>query len=655
MNFLKRKMFQDGGPAAVDERYFVIDKINNEKIYVTEDGITEVLKYAEAPTLEALIQNPDTEISPDLKQIFRKIVGQRKAKISSLDPATMEFGEMLPDFISLKSGFQDVGGFALDFGGTAAEQMINLGRKGFSGLQERGYDEAGNPLPEVMPIDYYKTDRFPFDEKNPGGQASFDFDRFDAGMLRRGRTQEQLMDVFKLAQVGDIIKDFTPELTELDTEVDASSFDFRDEDIAARQPKYIVPPDEFVSKQERIDASPIQSETLGTISPEEAAERRARFQESIVGVDEFGLPIPGFDKRTSMIDDGIAEAIRELQPAESKVDIDKTEADTLLDTQDKFDGKFDPPKIELDKVDTKLTTGDKIREKLDTKTIPVIKETFGVFGSDRFLDFIRNVGGELVRTGQMGEGLASGAAKASEERAARELLQQQEDKKYKRDLALAVAVEAAKNAGKKDFTVTDVDKITTREEELAENIAQFNKSANTLSNLNYVIQTLESGGATGLKGFFGEAADIVEAAIKSDTGKDFDELSPRMRVNSVLKVIRQANVREILGESGKTISNLDRQIVDEVFGDIKLGTPASVSLKKLEDSRQNIINGMMEQQNKVIASKSFFDQIGYQSNVFNINEPIINLIKSFSFANATSYRTDENIQDTSVIDIDLGT
>ena len=634
-------MFQDGGPAAVDERYFVIDKINNEKIYVTEDGITEVLKYAEAPTLEALIQNPDTEISPDLKQIFRKIVGQRKAKISSLDPATMEFGEMLPDFISLKSGFQDVGGFALDFGGTAAEQMINLGRKGFSGLQERGYDEAGNPLPEVMPIDYYKTDRFPFDEKNPGGQASFDFDRFDAGMLRRGRTQEQLMDVFKLAQVGDIIKDFTPELTELNTEVDASSFDFRDEDIAARQPKYIVPPDEFVSEQERIDASPIQSETLGTISPEEAAERRARFQESIVGVDEFGLPIPGFDKRTSMIDDGIAEAIRELQPAESKVDIDKTEADTLLDTQDKFDGKFDPPKIELDKVDTKLTTGDKIREKLDTKTIPVIKETFGVFGSDRFLDFIRNVGGELVRTGQMGEGLASGAAKASEERAARELLQQQEDKKYKRDLALAVAVEAAKNAGKKDFTVTDVDKITTREEELAENIAQFNKSANTLSNLNYVIQTLESGGATGLKGFFGEAADIVEAAIKSDTGKDFDELSPRMRVNSVLKVIRQANVREILGESGKTISNLDRQIVDEVFGDIKLGTPASVSLKKLED--------------RVIASKSFFDQIGYQSNVFNINEPIINLIKSFSFANATSYRTDENIQDTSVIDIDLGT
>ena len=648
-------MFQDGGPAAVDERYFVIDKINNEKFFVTEDQITGILKYADLGTVEALIQNPDTEYSPDLKQIFRKIVGQRAAPASTIDPATFEFGKMLPDTTSVKSTFKDFGGFAADIGGTAIEQMINLGRKGFSGLQERGYDEFGEPLPEVMPIDYYKTDRFPFDENNPGGQASFDFDRFDAGMSRRGFTQEQLVDVLKQAQVGDIIKDFTPELTGLDTEVDASSFDFRDEDIAARQPKYIVPPDEFVSKQERIDASPIQSETLGTISPEEAAERRARFQESIEGVDEFGLPIPGFDKRTSMIDDGIAEAIRELQPAESKVDIDKTEADTLLDTQDKFDGKFDPPKIELDKVDTKLTTGDKIREKLDTKTIPVIKETFGVFGSDRFLDFIRNVGGELVRTGQMGEGLASGAAKASEERAARELLQQQEDKKYKRDLALAVAVEAAKNAGKKDFSVSERKTINTEEVELSKNIAGFNKSANTLSNLNYVIQTLESGGATGLKGFFGEAADQIEAAIKSDTGKEFDDLSPRMRVNSVLKVIRQANVREILGESGKTISNLDRQIVEEVFGDIKLGTPASVSLKKLEDSRQNIINGMMEQQNKVIASKSFFDDVGYQSNVFNINQPIIDLIKSFSIANANTYIEDRDIQDTSVIDIDLGT
>ena len=58
-------MFQDGGPAAIDERYFVIDKINNEKFFVTENQITDILKYANLGTVEALIQNPDTEYSPD--------------------------------------------------------------------------------------------------------------------------------------------------------------------------------------------------------------------------------------------------------------------------------------------------------------------------------------------------------------------------------------------------------------------------------------------------------------------------------------------------------------------------------------------------------------------------------------------------------------
>ena len=158
-----------------------------------------------------------------------------------------------------------------------------------------------------------------------------------------------------------------------------------------------------------------------------------------------------------------------------------------------------------------------------------------------------------------------------------------------------------------------------------------------------------------MRGFFGEATDMIEATISANEGKPFDELQPRTRANALLNVLRQANVREILGESGKTISNLDRQIVQDVFGDIKITTPVSISIKKLEDSRVRIVDGMMEQQNKVIAAKSFFDKVGVESNVYNINQPIIDLIKSFSIANANTYIEDRDIQDTSVIDIDLGT
>lgn len=126
---------------------------------------------------------------------------------------------------------------------------------------------------------------------------------------------------------------------------------------------------------------------------------------------------------------------------------------------------------------------------------------------------------------------------------------------------------------------TDAAKISEYEQLLATDIAGFDKNKNSLSNLNTVISILDEGGATGIKGFFGEATDMIQAAIKSDTGKSFEELNPRTRANALLKVLRQANVREILGESGKTISNLDRSIVEDVFGDIKLGTPLAVSLE----------------------------------------------------------------------------
>jgi len=253
----------------------------------------------------------------------------------------------------------------------------------------------------------------------------------------------------------------------------------------------------------------------------------------------------------------------------------------------------------------------------------------------------------------MGEGLASGAAKAAEERAARDLMAEQEDKKF----ADAVKLEMMKKSleGKVGMKPTDAAKITEYEGLLADDMASFDKNKNSLSNLNTVISILDEGEATGISGFFGEATDMIEAAIKSDTGKSFDQLKPRTRANALLKVLRQANVREILGESGKTISNLDRSIVEDVFGDIKLGTPLAVSLEKLKDSRKNMVQGLMNKQNKIISYKSFFDNVGYSSNILNINQSLIDLIRSFNFENAESYQKDQDSAGYTSISLDPGT
>ena len=381
----------------------------------------------------------------------------------------------------------------------------------------------------------------------------------------------------------------------------------------------------------------------------------------IMGRDEEGNPLP---ETRLLRDPEIQDLLDEIKPIELKVDVDKTEADSLLDVEEKFDGLPDSEVKELLEpikpilsIPEAAAEAEKAQEEQDDDQPPPARDVItrkleepGFFGSDRFLDFIRNVGGELTRTGQFGTGLSLGASKAAEERAARELMAEQEERDFASKLRLARAEAALEGTGFMD--PTDANKIVDQENALADNIQSFEKSRNTLSNLNKVIGILDEGGATGLKGFFGEATDMIEAAIKSDTGKSFEDLEPRTRANSLLKVLRQANVREILGESGKTISNLDRQIVEDVFGDIKFGTPVAVSIKKLEDSRKNILNGMMSTQNKIINSRSFFDNIGYDSNVLRINQPILDLIKAFTFANAESYIAPDT-SDAGIIDTTL--
>lgn len=379
-------------------------------------------------------------------------------------------------------------------------------------------------------------------------------------------------------------------------------------------------------------------------------------------------PVDYEDNLTVEDNKEISDLLDEIKPIEQKVDLDKTEEESASEVEEKFGGLPESeikdllePIKPIDPI-VAATTGEEEKIEQDEDQPPPLPrpidpitrklEEPGFFGSDRFLDFIRNVGGELTRTGQMGTGLSLGASKAAEERAARELMAEQEEKEFASKLRLARAEAALEGTGFMD--PTDANKIVDQENALADNIQSFEKSRSTLSNLNKVIGILDEGGATGLKGFFGEATDMIEAAIKSDTGKSFEDLEPRTRANSLLKVLRQANVREILGESGKTISNLDRQIVEEVFGDIKFGTPVAVSIKKLEDSRKNILNGMMSTQNKIINSRSFFDNIGYDSNVLRINQPILDLIKAFTFSDAESYIAPDT-SDAGIIDTTLAT
>ena len=74
-----------------------------------------------------------------------------------------------------------------------------------------------------------------------------------------------------------------------------------------------------------------RSETLGqayapdTVGYEELEDRKLAYEKSLIGRDEFGNLLS--EGRLEQ-DDEITKAIKELQPAELKVDVNKTEADS---------------------------------------------------------------------------------------------------------------------------------------------------------------------------------------------------------------------------------------------------------------------------------------------------------------------------------------
>jgi len=659
MNFLNRKMFSNGGGASTPS-----GPLGPNQIYDTVSG---------------KIYNLDKDFVSDLflkgRNLYPILKDDTLIKGSNVASALEKFRDQDEPFDLSKRSFgylqpRDVGTGLIDAGIATGRFFEPYVKKGIAGIGEFvGSDYLKTADDDVRTgIFGFKRDEmdsiFPTDQERSRaaleritGERNINPDRTftAASMSPNVNLSQGFQDAFppKVKGAANIISQILGRDPIFDIDKDLDELN---------QPNIV---DTATVTEVSGPSGPTPITTSETLSieggPGSLEARRLAYEKEMIGRDEFGNLLP--EGRLEQ-DDEIATLLDEIKPIEQKVDVDKTEADTLAENAAKFGGLSQEefratiddaaipklPEIEMPIVGASIEEQEELRKQND----PISRKLDqpGFFGSDRFLNFIRNVGGELTRTGQMGAGLAGGASKAAEERAARELMADQEEKKFRDAVRLErvkANLEAIENQG---FTPTESAKIADEEKELATNIQQFEKSRNTLSNLNKVINILDEGGATGLKGFFGEATDRVEAAIIADTGKSFEELSPRTRANSLLKVLRQANVRDILGESGKTISNLDRQIVEEVFGDIKIGTPVSVSLKKLEDSRKNIINGMMATQNALIANKGFFDRIRYNSPSLNINQSILDLIGSFTFENAESY-TAPNTSDASYIETTL--
>ena len=212
--------------------------------------------------------------------------------------------------------------------------------------------------------------------------------------------------------------------------------------------------------------------------------------------------------------------------------------------------------------------------------------TPGFFGTDRFLDFIRNVGAGLSETGQFGPGLVLGAAKAAEERAARDIAEAERQ----REIELATIAAGAKEKLKPKENIDLAGQINADYNEVV-------SATNTLDIVGRVEEIILNEDTTSAKAVIQEIFDKAGSFFDADgqpdpNGKGWNELSARVRAKVLLNQVKQKNIRDILGESGKTISNLDRQIVDELVGSLNIFKTDAEALEAIRLTREGILTNM---------------------------------------------------------------
>ena len=258
----------------------------------------------------------------------------------------------------------------------------------------------------------------------------------------------------------------------------------------------------------------------------------------------------------------LGDAVKKELPIEEQVeeeDFVETPS-AIFDPTQTIDIPFDPTKKEEPKVE----------ERKEAKTYQPLVDP------DLALDFLGAVGGKLVETGRVDLGLAGGAADAVT---------------LRRQKEAAEAKARAEGATKTALKATDLKALRDSGQNINEKIKEYEGGRAGIRFIQEAINVFENAAESGepiggLPGLASELFDKLKAAFGANEA--FKDLSARTQINKLIEVVRQGNIRDILGESGRTISNLDRDIIKDVFGGLKVTESPQIALTKLRKSLEKL-------------------------------------------------------------------
>ena len=188
--------------------------------------------------------------------------------------------------------------------------------------------------------------------------------------------------------------------------------------------------------------------------------------------------------------------------------------------------------------------------------------------------------------GDIGAGGAEGAATAAK----RISEEEREDAKNLAELM-------ADSSTDSDLSPTEKQKIA---ETYSESITHLDNMGFIMGELDTLERAIDSGQSTGFKGIFGRVTDKIQGFV----GFGDEEINDATKAKQILEFIRSQLIRELLNESGRTISNLDRQLINQITGDIEdLGSGRGAIKEAVRRVRDRIRTAVGKSQNNI----SFID------------------------------------------------
>jgi hypothetical protein len=311
---------------------------------------------------------------------------------------------------------------------------------------------------------------------------------------------------------------------------------------------------------------------------------------------------------------------KELQDLENQEQADKVNAEAAGSEIE--DSVADETQADAEDVADTVTDeeGDKTEEQKKSDAEPPVvssastpEQVGTVFNNPDFISYVANLSKGIAKTGEVGSGLALGSALAAEERSLKDLEKEKLDQEV-----LLKKLEGGKLKFSEAKGVYDLNNTA--------NLAaqSFQNSTSTISLIKELENVLKNKNPTSLSNFAKDIFERARVALGNDTTgsiEDFKKLSSTQQAKKLSTLISQANIREILGESGRTISNFDRQIVQDLSTSIVPGAPAASNLLALNNVENRIRNNMQTQMDEIRSARRALNLFGMDlvgSNAFDV-------------------------------------